>query len=186
MTALIVIVAIVVLLLAFVVVLYNRLVRLRNESDQGFSGIDVQLKRRADLIPNLVTTVQAYATHEKAVFDDVTKARAQTLQAQTLPEKAIADGVMQSALTGLLGVAEAYPDLKAVQSFRALQDELVDTEDKIAAARRYYNTVVRRYNTATQTLPSNVVAGIGGFKTREFYRLEDDGQRSPVAVSLGA
>lgn len=149
---------------------------------------DVQndYQRRADLIPNLVTTVQAYATHEKTVFDDVTKARAQTLQAQTLPEKAIADGVMQSALTGLLGVAEAYPDLKAVESFKALQDELVDTEDKIAAARRYYNTVVRRYNTATQTLPSNVVAGIGGFKTREYYRLEDDGQRSPVAVSLGA
>ena len=186
MTAVLVVVAIVVVLLLAVVVLYNRLVRLRNEADQGFSGIDVQLKRRADLIPDLVSTVKAYATHEREVFDEVTRARAQTLQAATLPEKAIADGVMQSALTGLLGVAEAYPDLKAVESFKALQDELVDTEDKIAAARRYYNTVVRRFNTATQTFPSNLIAGLGGFRTREYYRLEDDGQRSPVAVSLGA
>lgn len=186
MTAGIVVLVIVVVLIVAAIVLYNRLVRLRNESDQGFSGIDVQLKRRADLIPNLVTTVKGYATHEREVFDAVTEARAQTLQAQTLPQKAIADGVMQSAITGLLGVAEAYPDLKAVESFKALQDELVDTEDKIAAARRYYNNVVRQYNTAIQTVPSNLVAGIGHFTPREYYRLEDDGERSPVAVALGA
>jgi LemA protein len=184
MTVVIVLVVLLVLLVLAGVVLYNRLIRLRNESDQGFAGIDVQLKRRADLIPNLVTTVQAYASHEKAVFDEVTRARAQTLQAQSLPEKAMADGVMQSALTGLLGVAEAYPDLKAVASFKALQDELVDTEDKIAAARRYYNTVVQQFNTGQQTFPASLVAGTFGFSPREFFRLEDDGDRAPVAVSL--
>ncbi len=165
---------------------YNKLVRLRNEVDQGFSSIDVQLKRRADLIPNLVESVKAYAAHEASVFQKVTEARAATLAAATLPAKAAADALMQSAITGLLGIAEAYPELRAVESFKALQAELSDTENKIAAARRYYNNTVRRYNTALQSVPTNVIGGATGFTRREFYRIEDDADREPVAVTFGA
>ena len=177
--------AIVVALLLYLIVSYNKLVRLRNEVDQGFSSIDVQLKRRADLIPNLVESVKAYAAHESTVFQKVTEARAATLAAATLPAKAAADALMQSAVTGLLGIAEAYPELRAVESFTGLQSELSDTEDKIAAARRYYNNTVRRYNTAIQQLPMNVIAGATGFTPREFYRIEDDADREPVAVTFG-
>ena len=153
MTAVWIVVAIIVALLLYLIVSYNKLVRLRNEVDQGFSSIDVQLKRRADLIPNLVESVKAYAPHEASVFQNVTEARAATLAATTLPAKAAADALMQSAITGLLGIAEAYPELRAVESFKALQAELSDTENKIAAARRYYNNTVRRYNTALQSVP---------------------------------
>jgi LemA protein len=186
MTAVWIVAAIVVALLLYLIVSYNKLVRLRNEVDQGFSSIDVQLKRRADLIPNLVESVKAYAAHESSVFQKVTEARAATLAATTLPAKAAADALMQSALTGLLGIAEAYPELRAVESFKALQAELSDTENKIAAARRYYNNTVRRYNTALQQVPTNVIAGATGFQRREFYRIEDDADREPVAVKLGA
>lgn len=175
---------IVVLLLLYVIVSYNKLVRLRNEVDQGFSSIDVQLKRRADLIPNLVESVKAYAAHESGVFQRVSEARAATLSASSLPATAAADGLMQSAITGLLGIAEAYPELRAVETFKALQDELADTENKIAAARRYYNTTVRSYNTALQQVPTNVIGGATGFQPREFYRIEDDADREPVAVQL--
>jgi len=185
MTAVWIVVAIIVALLIYLVLAYNRLVRLRNEVDSGFSSIDVQLKRRADLIPNLVESVKAYAVHESSVFEAVSQARSATLAATTLPATAAADALMQSAITGLLGVAEAYPQLRAVESFKALQDELADTEDKIAAARRYYNTTVRRYNTLLQSVPTNVVAGATGFTRREFYRIEDDADREPVAVKLG-
>ena len=184
MTLVWIVVATAVALLLYLIYSYNKLVRLRNEVDQGFSSIDVQLKRRADLIPNLVESVKAYAAHESSVFQKVTEARAATLAATALPAKAAADALMQSALTGLLGIAEAYPELRAVESFKALQAELSDTENKIAAARRYYNNTVRRYNTALQQVPTNVIAGATGFSGREFYRIEDDADREPVAVKL--
>jgi LemA protein len=184
MTVLIVVAAIVAVILAWLILTYNRLVRLRNETDQGFSGIDIQLKRRADLIPNLVEAVKAYATHERGVFDDVTEARAKTLSAEGVRGAADAAGQTTAALGRLFAVAEAYPQLRASENFAKLTDELSDTEDKIAAARRYYNTVVRQFNTSQQTFPSSIVARSGGFQLREFFRLEDETDRKPVSVSL--
>jgi LemA protein len=184
MLALWIAVAIVVIILLWLVFAYNKLVRLRNEAEQGFSGIDVQLKRRADLIPNLVETVKAYATHERAVFERVAEARQQALAARGVAQAANADVVMTAALTGLFGIAEAYPELRASENFQRLQAELSDTEDKIAAARRYYNTTVRRFNSLIQSVPTNIVARLGGFREREFFRIEADEERAPVAVSL--
>jgi LemA protein len=184
MLALWIAVAIVVIVLLWLVFGYNRLVRLRNEAEQGFSGIDVQLKRRADLIPNLVETVKAYAAHESGVFEAVAQARAQSLAARGVAQAGVAAGVMTAALTGLFGIAEAYPQLRASENFQRLQAELSDTEDKIAAARRYYNTTVRRFNSLIQSIPTNVIARIGGFREREFFRIEDDADRAPVAVNL--
>ena len=174
------------LVLLYAISSYNRLVRLRNESEQGASSIDVQLKRRADLIPNLVESVKGYAAHESATFEAVSAARTATLTATSVAARAAADGLMQSAITGLLGIAEAYPQLRAAESFTALQAELADTEDRIAAARRYYNTVVRNLNTAIQSVPTNIVATLGKFVTAPFYRLEDDADREPVVVRLTA
>lgn len=168
----------------WLIVSYNKLVRLRNESDQAFSSIEVQVKRRADLVPNLVEAVKGYARHEQGVFEAVSKARAATLQAAGPVELAAADVMMQGAVSGLFGIAEAYPELRAVETFKQLQLELSDTEDKIAAARRYYNAVVQRYNTRLQTLPTSLVAGGLGFKPREYYRIEDEADREPVRVSL--
>jgi LemA protein len=179
-----IIVAIVVVAAVWFVLGYNRLVRLRNECDQGFSSIDVMLKRRADLIPNLVESVKGYAAHERETFERVSEARNATLRATSLDAKAAADGLMTAAVTGLLGIAEAYPQLRAVESFTALQSELSDTEDKIAAARRYYNTVVRKYNTTIQSVPTDLIASRAGFAARQFYRIEDDADRKPVAVTL--
>jgi LemA protein len=184
MTPILIVAAIVVALLLYLIVSYNRLVRLRNECAEGFSSIDVQLKRRADLVPNLVESVKAYAKHESEVFTRVTEARAATLAASSIPQKEAAHVLMQSALTGLLGIAEAYPELRAVESFTALQAELSDTEDKIAAARRYYNATTRRYNTALEQVPTNVIAGATGFEKREFFSIEDPADREVVAVKL--
>ncbi len=170
--------------LLWLVLAYNSLVRLRNEAAQGESSIDIQLKRRADLIPNLVEAVKGYATHESETFEKVSNARAQTLGAKTLGDKAAADGAMQSALGGLLAVAEAYPQLRAVEAFTKLQAELSDTENKIAAARRYYNSVVQRFNTKQQTIPTSLIASAFGFSPSEFYRLEDDAEREPVKVDI--
>jgi LemA protein len=180
----VVVIALVVLLGLWLMVSYNRLVRLRNESDQAFSSIEVQLKRRADLVPNLVEAVKGYATHERGVFEAVSKARAATLAAGAPAEFAAADMMMEGAINGLFGIAEAYPELRGVESFRALQDELSDTEDKIAAARRYYNAVVQRYNTRLQTLPTSLIAASMGFQPREYYRIEDEADREPVRVKL--
>jgi LemA protein len=184
MLALWIAVGIVVIILLWLVFGYNKLVRLRNEAEQGFSGIDVQLKRRADLIPNLVETVKAYATHEREVFERVAEARRQALAARGVAQAANADVVMTAALTGLFGIAEAYPELRASENFQRLQAELSDTEDKIAAARRYYNTTVRRFNSLIQSVPTNIIARIGGFREREFFRIEADEERAPVAVNL--
>jgi LemA protein len=184
MLALWIAIGVVVVILLWLVFGYNRLVRLRNEAEQGFSGIDVQLKRRADLIPNLVETVKAYAAHESGVFERVAEARAQALAARGVAQAANAAAAMTAALTGLFGIAEAYPELRASENFQRLQAELSDTEDKIAAARRYYNTTVRRFNSLIQSVPTNVIARLGGFREREFFRIEDDADRAPVAVGL--
>src|SRR3954452_1209996 len=170
--------------LLWAVMAYKRLIRLRNESEQGYSAIDIQLKRRADLIPNLVETVKAYAAHERAVFEEVTEARARTLSAGNVGDAAAAERQMRGALGRLFAVAEAYPQLRASENFQQLSAELSDTEDKIAAARRYYNNVVRRFNTAQQTLPTSLLAGPLGFRPREFFELEDEGDRAPARVEL--
>lgn len=179
----IVIVVVLVLLAAVGVYLFNRVVRLRNEVDTGWSNIDVQLKRRNDLIPNLVETVKGYAAHERGVFEEVTNARSAVAHAQSPGEAGAADSLLGQALGRLFAVAEAYPDLKASQNFLELQGELTDTEDKIAAARRYYNATVLAYNTAIQTFPSLLLAGPLGFRAREFFDAPE-GEREPVAVSF--
>jgi len=184
MIYLIVLAVLVAAVLVWLMLTYNRLVRLRNEAQQGFSGIDIQLKRRADLIPNLVEAVKAYAAHESGLFEELAKARADTLTAEGVAGAADAAGKTGAALGRLFAVAEAYPQLRASENFQRLQEELTDTEDKIAAARRYYNNVVQKFNTSQQTFPASVVAGTFGFAPREFFRIEDDGDRSPVAVSL--
>ncbi len=152
---------------------YNALVTLRIRVDEAWSDITVQLKRRLDLIPNLVNTVQGYAKQEKSVFEEVTKARANALNAQGVKETAEAEGIFEGALKSLFAVAEAYPDLKSSQNFLELQNELVDTEDKIQASRRFYNGGVRDLNTKIDLFPNNLVAGPLGFKKREFFELEE-------------
>lgn len=176
-------VVVVIVLLAVTVYGYNRIVRLRNEVDTGWSNIDVQLKRRNDLIPNLVEAVKGYAAHERGVFEEVTQARAAMARATTPGEAGEADSLLGQALGKLFAVAEAYPDLKASQNFLQLQSDLTDTEDKIAAARRYYNATVLAYNTAIQTFPALLFAGAAGFRAREFFEAAE-GDRAPVAVSF--
>src|SRR2546423_2130055 len=171
-------------LLLYLVLTFNSLVRLRNEAEQGWANIDVQLKRRADLIPNLVETVKGYAAHERETFDEVTRARAALQQAQTPAEASVANAQATAATGKLIAVAEAYPELKASQNFLGLQEELTDTEDKIAAARRYYNATVLRFNTKVQSFPTLLVAGVGGFRTKELFELDDAAAAQPVQVSL--
>jgi LemA protein len=183
-TVLWIVLAVVVVLLLWAVLAYNSLVRLRNEADQGWANIDVQLKRRADLIPNLVETVKGYASHERETFDEVTRARAALQQAQTPAEASVANAQAEAATGKLIAVAEAYPELKASQNFLALQEELTDTEDKIAAARRYYNATVLRFNTKQQSFPTLLVAGPGGFHEKELFELADAADAQPVQVSL--
>ncbi len=178
-----IVVAVVVVLLGLGIYLFNRIVRLRNEVDTGWSNIDVQLKRRNDLIPNLVEAVKGYAAHERGVFEEVTKARAAMAQASTPGQAGEADSLLGQALGRLFAVAEAYPDLKASQNFLQLQSDLTDTEDKISAARRYYNATVQAYNTAIQTFPALLFAGAFGFEAREFFAAADD-ERAPVPVSF--
>jgi LemA protein len=168
-----------VLLVALLLLGYNRIVRLRNEVDTGWSNIDVQLERRADLIPNLVETVKAYAAHERGVFESVTEARAALQRAASPAAAAEADDLLGLALGRLFAVAEAYPELKASTNFLRLQDELTDTEDKISAARRYYNATVMRFNTAIQTVPGVLYARPLGFTAREFFSAGDDAHAVP-------
>jgi LemA protein len=175
---------VVVLLLVWAVLAYNSLVRLRNEAEQGWANIDVQLRRRADLIPNLVETVKGYASHERETFDEVTRARVALQQAQTPAEASTANAQATAATGKLIAVAEAYPELKASQNFLELQEELTDTEDKIAAARRYYNATVLRFNTKVQSFPTLLVAGPAGFRVKELFELEDAAAAQPVQVSL--
>jgi len=171
--------AIIALLLVVVVVGFNRHVRLRNEVETGWANIDVQLKRRADLIPNLVEAVKGYAAHERGVFDSVTQARSALMSATTPAAAGQANDALTTAMGRLFAVAEAYPDLKASQNFLRLQDELTDTEDKISAARRYYNATVMRYNTKAQSFPAVLYAGALGFHAREFFSAEEEAHAVP-------
>jgi LemA protein len=170
---LIIILVVVGVLLLAGIVMYNGLVRTNVRVDEAWSDITVQLKRRADLIPNLIETVKAYAKHEKEVFENVTKARSAILGAQGVQETAEADNMFTGALKSLFAVAENYPDLKANQNFAQLQTDLTDTEDKIQAARRFYNGSARDLNIKIQTFPSSIIAGMLHFKKREFFELEE-------------
>ncbi len=154
------------------IAIYNGLVRANVRVDEAWSDITIQLKRRYDLIPNLVNTVKGYAKHEKDVFEKVTEARANALNAQGVAETAKAENQFQQTLKSLFAVAEAYPDLKANQNFQHLQEELVDTEDKIQASRRFYNGSARDLNIKIKTFPTNIFAGMLGFKPREFFEVE--------------
>ncbi|MGD0273185.1 MAG: LemA family protein [Gaiellaceae bacterium] len=183
-----VIVGVVVLLAAWAVLIYNHLVRLGNEAKRGWSNIDVQLKRRADLIPNLVEAVRGYAAHERAVFEEVTAARTAMQQATGPAQAGEANKQATAAIGRLFAVSEAYPQLRASENFQKLQDELTDTEDKIAAARRYYNQTVYQYNSRLQSFPDLLIARLGGFREREFFELEQptDAQAPSVELSGGA
>ena len=183
MTTLIILAVLVVLVL-WLILAYNGLVRTRNQAQEAWSDIDVQLKRRYDLIPNLVSTVQGYAAHEKTVFEDVTKARSQAMQA-TGVAKADAENQLSATLKSLFAVAENYPDLKANQNFLALQGELTDTEDKIQAARRFYNGMVRDLNTKIQVFPTNLFANAFGFTKMDFFGNDlTDAEKQPVQVKF--
>jgi len=186
MSILYVIGGVLVIVFAWVVFAYNRFVALINRTKEAWADIDVQLKRRYDLIPNLVNTVKGYATHEKSAFENVTRARAAAMGAQSLADKNQAENMLTGALKSLFAVAEAYPDLKANQNFLALQTELSDTENKIQAARRFYNGNVRDLNTAIESFPGNVIAGMFKFVKMELFELgeENAAAKEPVKVSF--
>lgn len=156
----------------WLVFVFNGLIRLKNRTEEAESDIDVQLKRRHDLIPNLIETVKGYATHEKELFENVTKARSEAISAQGMGEKAQAENMLTDALKSIFAVAENYPDLKASQNFLKLQDELSDTENKIQASRRFYNGNARDFNTKIEIFPNNMVAGMLGFKKFDFFEAE--------------
>jgi LemA protein len=179
---LIVLIALAVMVALILVLAYNGLVRLRNEAQTGWANIDVQLRRRTDLIPNLVETVKGYAAHERETFDAVTQARATVARASGPREAAQADEMLTAALGRLFAVAEAYPQLRASENFLSLQEELTDTEDKIAAARRYYNATVLRFNTRAQTFPWLLVARTFGFRPFEFF---EAGKQAGAPVAVG-
>lgn len=168
----------------FFIVIYNRLVRLRVRTEDGWSGIDVQLKRRYDLIPNLIETVKGYAKHERETLDAVISARQAGINATTVPAQAQAENMITGALRQLFALSEAYPDLKANDNFARLQEELSSTENKISFARQNYNGNVRGYNTRLESFPDNVLGGMFGFMRREFFELEDAGQREAPKVEF--
>jgi LemA protein len=177
--AAIIIIVIIVLAVIVFMVLYNRLVRLRNRVDNAWSQIDVQLQRRHDLIPNLVETVKGYAAHERQTLEAVVQARNNAVQAQGPAEQGQAENVLTGALRQLFAVAEAYPDLKANQNFLNLQEELTASEDRVAYARQFYNDSVLNYNTKTQSLPSSILAGIFNFSQREYFEGEEASREVP-------
>jgi LemA protein len=187
MTVFWIILAIIVVIILFVIGSFNGLITLRNRVDEAWSDITVQLKRRLDLIPNLVESVKGYAAHESGVFEAVTEARANALSANGVKETAATENQFEGALKSLFAVAEAYPDLKANQNFLELQQELVDTEDKIQGSRRFYNGGVRDLNTKIQSFPGNIIAGMFSFKSREFFELDSTDQAAaekPVDVKF--
>jgi LemA protein len=180
--ALWVVLGLVVLLVLYAIATYNGLVRLRIRTDEGWSGIETQLKRRHDLIPNLVETVKGYAAHERGVFEKVTEARSRAMAASTPAQAAQAEGMLNIALRGLYAVAENYPELKANQNFLQLQGTLAETENAISGSRQGYNAIVRDLNTKIESFPSNVIAGMFSFKPREFFEIEDPGERAVPQV----
>jgi LemA protein len=179
----IVLLIVIVLAVIFVIGMYNSLVQLRVRTDSSWSDIDVQLKRRHDLIPNLVETVKGYATHEKGTFENIAKFRSQAMQATSPADKAVAENQLTGALKSLFAVAENYPELKASEQFSQLQGALSQTEDSIQNSRRYYNAVVRDLNTKIQSFPTNVLAGMFGFSQKQFFETSD-ADREPVAVKF--
>jgi len=176
---------IVVVIAAWVVAIYNGLVVLRNRFENAWSQIDVQLKRRTDLIPNLLETVKGYAAHEKEVFTKVTEARSALVNAQGVADQAQANNMLTGALKSLFAVAEAYPELKANQNFMMLQEELSGTESKIAYARQFYNDTVLKYDNKREKFPSNIIANLFGFKEREYFEVAD-AEREPVKVDFSS
>lgn len=173
-------------LVAWAIVSYNSLITLRNRVEEAWSDIEVQLKRRYDLIPNIISTVKGYATHEKETLENITKARTQAMQATTPQEHTKAENFLSDTLKSLFAVSENYPDLKANQNFLDLQYQLKDTEDKIQASRRFYNGNVRDYNTKIETVPNNIIANMFSFSKRDFFDLgeEEEGANKPVEVKF--
>jgi LemA protein len=180
----IVLLAVVGLLVLFLIVTYNRLVKLRNRIDAAWSQIDVQLKRRHDLVPNLVETVKGYAAHERETLEAVVAARRQAVDAQGVESQAQAENMLTGALRQLFALSEAYPDLKANQNFLALQEELTGTEGRIAFSRQFYNEQTLAYDNARESFPTNVVAGMFNFEPREYFEAEE-ASRAPVRVDFG-
>jgi LemA protein len=183
--ALIVLVALIVLAVIYFIAKRNSIIASRNRVDEAWSGIDVQLKRRHDLVPNLVETVKGYAAHESQVFEKATKARAEAMSARGVGETAQAEQHLTGALTDLRAVAENYPDLRATENFQQLSRNLSELEDEIQASRRIYNSNVMAYNTDIQQFPGSIIANQGNFAEREFFEIEDASQREPVSVSFG-
>ena len=179
----VIIIAVVVLLLLYLARSYNRLVKLRNRIANAWAQVDVQLRRRYDLIPNLVNTVKGYAAHEKGTFEAVTQARANALNTQGVAAQAQSENILTGALKSLFAVAEAYPELKANQNFAQLQEELTSTEGRIAYARQFYNDAVLQLNTKVQSFPSNIIANMFGFREHEYFEA-DDTSRGPVTVEF--
>jgi LemA protein len=185
MVIVIIVVVVLILIAAFYYVAKrNGIIASRNRVDESWSGIDVQLKRRHDLVPNLVETVKGYATHEQQVFEKVTQARAESMSAQSVQDTATAETKLTGALTDLRAVAEQYPNLKATENFQQLSRQLSELEDEIQAARRIYNSNVQAYNTDIQQFPGSVIANQGGFTARQYFEIEDKSDREPVAVSF--
>jgi len=180
----IVIVVAVLLVAAFLVILYNRLVRLRNRSENAWAQVDVQLRRRYDLIPNLLEAVKGYAAHERQTFEEVTKARTAAQQAQTVPEQAQAENMLTQAIGRLFAVAEQYPQLRATENFQQLQAQLAETEGKIAVSRQVYNDAVLTYDTALETVPTNIVGGMFNFKERQYFEVEETAVREAPRVQF--
>ena len=184
MTVVLIIVGVALLLGLIFILIRNSIIGSRNRVDEAWSGIDVQLKRRHDLVPNLVETVKGYAQHERETFEKVTQPRAAAMQAQGPAQAGQAEGLLSQALGGLRVVAEQYPELRATENFQQLSRNLSELEDEIQASRRIYNSNVQSYNTKIQVFPNSMVAGAGGFTAREFFEIEDAAEREPVAVSF--
>lgn len=181
---LLIVAGIVAAILIFLIALYNGLVQLKVRADSAWSDIDVQLKRRHDLIPNLVETVKGYATHEKSTFEEVTKWRSAAMNATAPAERAQAEGQLTMALKSLFAVAEAYPQLRANENFMSLQNSLTQIESDVQNSRRYYNAVVRDYNTRIQSFPANMIAGSFGFTPRQFFELDSPAERAVPQVKF--
>lgn len=184
MSILYIVLGIIALIILVVIFIYNSLILKRNRVEEAWSDIEVQLKRRYDLIPNIVETVKGYMAHERSVLENVTKARTQAMGAKTAEEHTKAENMLSSTLKTLFAVAENYPDLKANANFLDLQRELADTENKIQAARRFFNSVVLDYNTLIQTFPSNLIADAFRFEKKEFFDLEEEAAKEPVKVKF--
>ncbi len=179
-----IILIIIAIVAVFAIGIYNALVQLRNRCDNSWAQVDVQLRRRYDLIPNLVETVKGYAKHEKETFQNVTEARTQAMNAGTVQEQGKAENMLSGALKSLFAVSESYPDLKANQNFMMLQEELAGTESKIAYARQFYNDTVMKFNTKQQVFPSNIIANMFSFQEKDYFEIEEPEAKEPVKVDF--